>query len=481
MGRKRTPVSSVTFPAQLGGASDMTADKPIDALLSRWQHALDTTPPELARSGRIAGACGMLLKVTGLPLHIGQACWLRSPRLAEDMPAEVVGLDAGHALLMPAGGTQGIGLDTTVHAGASGHDVAVGPELLGRVFDGNGAPLDQRPAPACRARVPLRRAAPEPMTRPLIETALATGVRAIDSLLACGVGQRVGIFAAAGAGKSSLLGMLARGATADVIVVALVGERGREVREFIADNLGAVGFARSVVVAATSDRPALERARAVDRACAIAEHFRDQGQRVLLLVDSVTRLARALRDIGLAAGELPARAGYPPSVFSVLPQIFERAGAAERGSISAFYTVLVEDDDSTDPIAEEVRSLLDGHIVLSRQLANGAHFPAIDVLASVSRVMPRVVDADHAQAALTARRLLAKQREVELLVQLGEYRAGTDAVADAALACHGPLTAHLRQRADTLEAFAPSLASLRRALAVPAKAGSPAAASAARR
>ena len=449
---------------------DVAADQPIEALLARWHSTLDDVPATLPRSGRIAGACGTLIKVTGLQLHIGQTCWLRSPRWAQDMPAEVVGLDGAHALLMPAGGMQGIGTDTTVHAGAGDHDVAVGPELLGRVIDGNGAPLDQRPAPACRLRVPLRRAAPEPMTRPLIDTALATGVRAIDSLLTCGVGQRVGIFAAAGAGKSSLLGMLARGmlargTTADVTVVALVGERGREVREFIADNLGEAGFARSVVVAATSDRPALERARAVDRACAIAEHFRDCGQRVQLLVDSVTRFARALRDIGLAAGELPARAGYPPSVFSALPQVFERAGAAERGSISAFYTVLVEDEDSTDPIAEEVRSLLDGHIVLSRALANAGHFPAIDVLASVSRVMPRVAGAEHAQAAMTARRLLAKQREVELLVQLGEYRAGTDALADAALACHEPLMSHLRQRQDALEAFAPNLASLRRALA----------------
>jgi ATP synthase in type III secretion protein N len=458
-----------TDRAEHNGAPDMTTHQPIDALLFRWQHALDDTPRALPRSGRIAAVCGTVIKVSGLQLHIGQTCWLRSPRAADDMAAEVVGLDGGHALLMPAGGTQGIGTDTTVHAGNSGHDVAVGPELLGRVIDGNGAPLDQRPAPACRARVPLRRAAPAPMTRPLIDTALATGVRAIDSLLTCGVGQRVGIFAPAGAGKSSLLGMLARGASADVIVIALVGERGREVREFIADSLGADGFARSVVIAATSDKPALERARAVDRACAIAEHFRDQGQRVLLLVDSVTRLARALRDIGLAAGELPARSGYPPSVFSVLPQVFERAGAAERGSISAFYTVLVEDEDSTDAIAEEVRSLLDGHIVLSRALANGGHFPAIDVLGSVSRVMTRVVDADHAMSAMTARRLLAKHREVELLVQLGEYRAGADALADAALACHEPLNAHLRQRSDVQAALAPSLVSLRRALMVPAK------------
>jgi ATP synthase in type III secretion protein N len=456
---------------------DVAADKPIEALLARWHSALDDAPATLPRSGRIAGACGTLIKVSGLPLHIGQTCWLRSPRSAQDMPAEVVGLDGAHALLMPAGGMQGIGMDTTVHAGVSGHDVAVGPELLGRIIDGNGAPLDQRPAPACRVRVPLRRAAPEPMTRPLIDTALPTGVRAIDSLLTCGVGQRVGIFAAAGAGKSSLLGMLARGTAADVSVVALVGERGREVREFVADNLGRDGLARSVVVAATSDRPALERARALERACAIAEHFRDQGQRVLLLVDSVTRFARALRDIGLAAGELPARSGYPPSVFSALPQVFERAGAAERGSISAFYTVLVEDEDSTDPIAEEVRSLLDGHIVLSRQLANGGHFPAIDVLGSVSRVMPRVTSAAHAQGALTARRLLAKQREVELLVQLGEYKAGADKGADAALACQEPLNAHLRQRPDVLEAFAPNLASLRRALAARPAAAAPKAAS----
>jgi ATP synthase in type III secretion protein N len=436
----------------------------VAATLARWRWALEA-PVDLPRTGRIVSACGTLLKVSGLNLRIGQGCVLRAPGAAE-VHAEVIGLQGACALLMPVGGVQGIGTDMTVHAGSDAHAVAVGAALLGRVIDGNGAPLDGREAPHCEARVPLHASAPLPLERPLVDAVLATGVRAIDSLLTCGVGQRVGIFAAAGGGKSTLLGMLARGVDADVNVLALVGERGREVREFIADNLRD-SLARTVVVAATSDRPALERARAVYRASAIAEHFRSRGRRVLLLVDSVTRFARALRDIGLAAGEMPARRGYPPSVFSVLPQVFERAGNDQHGSISAFYTVLVEDEESADPIAEEVRSLLDGHIVLSRALGGTGHYPAIDVLHSASRVMPRLIGEDHADAALAARRLLDKYREVELLVQLGEYRAGQDALADAALACHAPLRTHLQQCPGALEPLAVSIDSLRRAVTTP--------------
>ena len=439
----------------------------LDAVLTRFERALDACRP-VSASGRIVSVCGTMVKASGLNARIGQTCWLRPPGGAPAVAAEVVGLDGPYALLMPVAGVQGIGTDAAVRLGKVGHEVAVGAALLGRIVDGNGEPLDGRAPPCCDERVPLQRAAPLPLQRAPIARALPTGVRAIDSLLACGIGQRVGIFAAAGGGKSTLLGMLARGCAADVIVIALVGERGREVQEFVVDNLGPAALARSVLVVATSDRPALERARAVYRATAVAEHFRAQGSDVLLLVDSVTRVARALRDIGLAAGELPARRGYPPSVFSALPQLFERAGAGERGAISAFYTVLVEDDDSADPVAEEVRSLLDGHIVLARALGEAGHHPAIDVLQSTSRLMGRVVQPAHAQAAQRARQLLARHRDVELLLQLGEYQAGRDALADAAIACQPALMAHLRQAAVAPVAWDEALASLQAAIEAPA-------------
>src|SRR5699024_2849342 len=261
-----------------------------------------------------------------------------------------------------------------------------------------------------------------------------TGVRCIDATLTIGRGQRTGIFAVAGGGKSTLLGMLARNARADVNVIVLVGERGREVGEFLQDSLGEEGLARSVVVVATSDRPALERSRVAWLGTAIAEHFRDRGMHVMLMMDSVTRFARALRDVGLAMGEPPARRGFTPSVFSALPRLFERAGANRHGTITAFYTVLMEDEDGNDPVAEEVRSILDGHIYLSRRLAQADHYPAIDVLDSASRVMPRVATPEHMQAAGVLRRHLAKYREIEMLLQLGEYKAGNDAEADAAIA-----------------------------------------------
>jgi ATP synthase in type III secretion protein N len=433
------------------------------SLAARFDRALDACHA-VTPTGRVVSVCGTMIKATGLNARIGQACWLHPAGGAAPIAAEVVALDGPHALLMPVAGVHGIGTDAAVQLGDAGHEVAVGDELLGRIVDGNGAPLDDRPAPRCIDRVPLHRAAPSPLQRALIDRALPTGVRAIDSLLTCGIGQRIGIFAAAGGGKSTLLGMLARGTRADAIVIALVGERGREVREFLADNLDNASRARSVLVVATSDRPALERARAVYRATAIAEHFRAQGKHVLLLVDSVTRVARALRDVGLAAGELPSRRGFPPSVFSVLPQLFERAGSDQRGAITAFYTVLVEDEDSADPVAEEVRSLLDGHIVLARALGRAGHYPAIDVLASASRVMGRVTTPDHAQAAQRARQLLARHRDVELLLQMGEYQPGRDALADAAIACHPALLAHLRQDAHAAVAWNEALASLHRAV-----------------
>jgi ATP synthase in type III secretion protein N len=318
---------------------------------------------------------------------------------------------------------------------------------------------------ACSMRVPVYREPPNALARPLIDAALPTGVRAIDALLTVGRGQRLGVFAVAGAGKSTLLGMLARGARCDVTVVALIGERGREVQEFLTDNLGAEGLARAVVVVATSDRPALERARAAQTATAIAEHFRDQGKSVLLVMDSVTRYARALRDVGLAVGEMPARHGFPPSVFAELPRLFERAGTAPTGSITAFYTVLMEDEDSGGPIEEEVRSILDGHIVLSRKLASASHYPAIDSLKSISRVMSRLADPRHADAARQMRRLLAKYEEIELLIQLGEYKAGGDAEADAAVQRLADMRSLLRQSPTDLVPMVQTLQQLQAVVA----------------
>src|SRR5690606_37263868 len=340
--------------------------------------------------------------------------------------------------------------------------IGAGDALLGRVLDAHGKPIDDRGPLRAMAEAPIYAPSPNPLTRKVIERPFSTGVRAIDSVLSVGEGQRLGIFAVAGGGKSTLLGMLARGGDADVNVIALVGERGREVNEFIHDNLGAEGLAKSVIVVATSDRPALERSRAAWVATAIAEHFRDKGKRVLLLLDSVTRFARALRDVGLAVGEPPARRGFPPSVFSALPRLFERAGNNDKGSITAFYTVLAEDEGGGDPIVEEVRSILDGHIVLSRKLAAAHHYPAIDVLTSLSRVMTRVAHDKHQRAAGLLRKYLAKYQDIELLLQLGEYKRGTDKDADVAIEKIGAMRQLLQQSAAELVPFEKSAEALRR-------------------
>ncbi|GLS33038.1 EscN/YscN/HrcN family type III secretion system ATPase [Mesorhizobium albiziae] len=325
--------------------------------------------------------------------------------------------------------------------------VPTGWNLLGRVLNGFGQPLDESThGPLLpETRVPVSRDAPDPLTRRIVDNVLPVGIRAIDGLLTCGEGQRMGIFAAAGGGKSTLISMLVRGAAVDVSVIALIGERGREVQEFIEHNLGTEARSRVVLVVASSDRSAMERAKAAYVATAIAEWYRDQGKRVLLLMDSVTRFARALREIGLAAGEPPTRRGFPPSVFASLPRLMERAGNNHRGSITAFYTVLVEGDDMAEPVADETRSILDGHIVLSRALAMSNLYPAIDILASVSRVMSAIVSSDHEWLAGRLRQLMAKYHEVELLVRVGEYKEGADPLADAAIAKIDHIRTFLRQ------------------------------------
>lgn len=417
----------------------MSASEQMDPLLS----ALRTADP-LRRVGRVAEAYGTLIRATGVSARIGEVCELRDPAGGTLLHAEVVGIGKGMTLLTPLGTIQGLSAQTEVVSKGRQATVGAGDSLLGRILDAQGNPVDGGPPITGVTRVPVYRDAPNPMTRTTISRPFPSGVRAIDTTLTVGEGQRVGVFAAAGGGKSTLLGMLARSSAADINVVVLLGERGREVREFIEDNLGESGLRKSVVIVATSDRPALERARAAYIGTAIAEYFRDQGKRVLLLLDSVTRFARALRDVGLAVGEPPARRGFPPSVFSALPSLFERSGNNERGSITAFYTVLLEDEDG-DPIAEEVRSILDGHIYLTRKLAAANHYPAIDVLASVSRTMPRVAPPSHMQASATLRRLLAKYQDVELLVQIGEYQRGADAEADEAIAKIGIIRKLLQQ------------------------------------
>lgn len=414
--------------------------------LTEWLGNAVREAPLVEKRGRVLGVAGTLIRAAVKGVGIGELCLLQPGNVAASNGrlAEVVGFDRQQVLLSPLGATLGISNDTQVTATGRTHEVAVGPELLGRVLNGLGEPLDG-PAIRCMTKYPVVASPPDPLQRRAIDKPLPMGLRVFDGLLTCGEGQRMGIFAAAGGGKSSLLSMLIRGTAADVKVLALIGERGREVREYIEQDIGQAGLKQSVVVVSTSERPAMERIKAAYVATAIAEYFRDQGMKVLLLMDSVTRFARAQREIGLAAGEPPTRRGFPPSVFAALPQLMERAGQSNKGSITAFYTVLVEGDDMTEPVADETRSILDGHIVLSRQLAHTNHYPAVDVLASISRVMNNIVSAEHVRLATRIRQLLAKYSEVELLIKVGEYKAGSDACADEAIGKVDRINAILKQ------------------------------------
>lgn len=434
-----------------------------DYLAAALDAALSDVDPTESR-GRVLDAVGALVKATGLSARIGDLCELRNPGGSWRLRAEVIGVSRQATLLMPFGDLDGISSQTEVVNLGRAQTVKVGPALLGRVLDGLGEPRDALGPLGNGFEYPVHAAAPDPLTRKRVERVLQTGVRAIDGLLTCGAGQRVGIFAPAGTGKSSLLGMIARGTSADVIVVGLIGERGREVGEFL-DGLRQAGAGKHCVcVVATSDRPAVERIKAANVATSIAEYFRDQGKSVLLLVDSVTRYARALREIGLASGEPPARRGYPPSTLAALPRLFERAGQSDSGSITAFYTVLVDDDEAGDPIGEEVRATLDGHVVLSNKLAAAGHYPAIDVLTSRSRVMVNVAGAQQQSAALAAVEQMAKYDSVHLLVQIGEYQSGSDAAADRALRCRDGLLKFLRQGLTETTAFDATVAQLQRAV-----------------
>ena len=393
---------------------------------------------------------GLILEVSGLAAEIGELCLVgdtgeRAKRAP--IPCEVVGFRDGRTLLMPLGELSGIGPGTLVTPTGAPFRVGVGPELLGRVVDGLGRPLDARGPANCAVSRSTDAAPPDAFTRPRITERVGLGVRALDTLVPCGVGQRLGIFAGSGVGKSSLMGMIARSTTADVNVIALVGERGREVREFIERDLGdAAGH--SVVVVATSDQPALVRIRAAFTATAIAEYFRDQGKEVMLMMDSVTRFAMAQRELGLAIGEPPATRGYTPSVFALLPRLLERAGTSPSGSITGLYTVLVDGDDMNEPIADAVRSILDGHIVLSRDLAHTGHYPAIDVLASVSRLVSEILDPELRAAGDRLRAAMAAYRDKQDLISIGAYVRGTDPLADAAVALSPQINAFLRQSVD---------------------------------
>mgnify|MGYP003827835777 FL=1 len=414
--------------------------------------------------GRITQITGTIIKAMVPGAKIGELCLLRNPGERFELKAEVVGFSGKEALLTPMGDLYGLSSNTEVIPTGKMQMVPVGPSLLGRVLNGMGEPLDVGVKGPLQVDdyYPVYQDAPDPMSRRIIDKPLALGLRVLDGLLTCGEGQRMGIFAAAGGGKSTLLSMLVKGADVDVTILALIGERGREVREFIEHDLGPDGAAKSVIVVATSDRPSMERAKAAYVATAIAEYFRDHGKRVLLLMDSVTRFARAQREIGLAAGEPPTRRGFPPSVFTMLPRLMERVGQSDKGFITALYTVLVEGDDMTEPVADETRSILDGHIILSRKLAAANHYPAIDVLASVSRVMNAIVDKDHKAAASRVRELMAKYEEVELLVKIGEYKKGGDALADQALSKIDAIRAFLRQGGQERLSFADTVQAMRR-------------------
>ncbi len=399
----------------------------------------------LKKKGRIVELVGLVLKATVPGVKMGDLVEVNREGGAP-LEAEVVGFREGQAVLVPLGDVSGVGPDSEVNPTGRRLRVKCGLGLIGRVLDGLGRPVDEKgPLEGNCISWDVDRAAPDPLSRPRISQALSMGVRAIDGLLTVGEGQRVGLFAGSGVGKSTLLGQIARNTEAEVNVICLVGERGREVREFLEDALGRKGMERSVVVCATSDTPSLVRLKCPLVATAVAEYFRSQGKKVLFLMDSVTRYARALREVGLAAGEPPTRRGYPPSVFAALPKLLERTGTSPEGSVTAIYTVLVEGGDMDEPIADEVRGILDGHVILSRELATRNHYPAIDVLSSLSRVMSSVVEKTHVESAGAFRALLSAYESHRDLITLGAYKKGGDPTVDIAIAKLDEIMSFLQQ------------------------------------
>ncbi|MEO6589452.1 MAG: type III secretion system ATPase SctN [Pyrinomonadaceae bacterium] len=395
--------------------------------------------------GRVTELTGLLIRAAVPGARIGELCLIHSPHRAKVLRAEVVGFRGSEVLLMPLGEVSDVAMGAEVVPTGSSLTIRVGEDLLGRVLDGLGEPLDGLGAIEDGVEKSVSARPPDPMKRQRVTSQLKTGIRALDGMLTVGMGQRIGIFAAAGVGKSTTLGMLARSSEAEINVIALIGERGREVRDFLEQDLGEEGMKRSVVIVATSNEPSLIRMKAAYVATAIAEYFRDQGKKVLFMMDSVTRFARALREVGLAAGEPPARSGFPPSVFAELPRLLERTGNSDKGSITAFYTVLVEGDDMTEPIADETRSILDGHIVLSRKLASENHYPAIDINESVSRVMTSVAEQNHISAAGKLREVLATYVAQKDLILIGAYKKGSDPKTDYAISKIDAVNKFLKQ------------------------------------
>jgi flagellum-specific ATP synthase len=407
---------------------------------------LNTLMPT-ALSGSVARTVGMTVSVAGFPAPVGALAEIQC-QTGPPLLAEVIGFQDELTLLYPFRDLSGVRHGNRVRLVRTARWLRVGDELLGRVLDAAGNAVDGKPQPALVHRSPFHRDPPHPCNRPRIDAALSTGVRSIDGMMTCGKGQRLGIFAGSGVGKSVTLGMMARYTAADVIVIALIGERGREVNDFIERDLGPEGQAKSVVVVATSNEPALVRVQAAYTATAVAEYFRDQGKDVLLMMDSLTRFALAQREIGLAAGEPPTTRGYPPSVFALLPRLVERAGRSPDGSITAFYTVLVEGDDPNEPIADAVRGLLDGHIWLNRKLASRGHYPAVDVLGSLSRLMSEVASSEHYRASFVVRELMAAYRDHEDLISIGAYRRGSNPTVDVAIDLQNQINGYLRQRVN---------------------------------
>jgi len=425
----------------MGDAALKIVTKPT---LEGYLKALNTAAP-VRRCGRVSQVVGVIVESNGPVMTIGDAAWIVSRDGEQRIQAEVVGLRENKILLMPFGPISGISNESEVIAMDEPISVGVGDALLGRILDGMGKPIDRGEMLTRLTKRPIMAAPPDPLLRKRIEDPIATGIRAIDGCITCGEGQRVGIFAGSGVGKSVLLGMIARNTEADVNVIALIGERGREVREFIERDLGEEGLKRSVIIVVTSDQAAILRIKGALVATTIAEYFRDKGLRVMFMMDSVTRFAMAQREIGLAVGEPPTTKGYPPSVFTLMPRLLERAGTGIIGSITGLYTVLVEGDDMNDPVADAVRSILDGHIVLSRAMASKNHYPAIDVLESVSRVMKDVIPPDHRQAAGKINEILATYRESEDLINIGAYAMGSNPTIDMSIKMINPINDFLKQ------------------------------------
>ncbi|MCF6149312.1 MAG: flagellar protein export ATPase FliI [Candidatus Kuenenia sp.] len=397
------------------------------------------------RSGRVVHIAGLVIESNGPSVPVGDLCYIHSNNGEAPIPAEVVGFKEKRILLMPIGEPERIGPGNRVTASGSPLMIEVGMGLMGRIIGGLGEPIDGKGPLNAEEKVSIYNSPPDPLTRSRIKEALETGVRAIDGLLTFGLGQRLGIFAGSGVGKSTLMGMIARNSSADVNVIALIGERGREVREFIEKNLGEEGLKKSVIVSVTSDKPALLRVKGAYIASSVAEYFRDRGMGVLLMMDSVTRFANAQREIGLAIGEPPTSKGYTPSVFALLPKLLERSGTGAKGSVTGLYTVLVDGDDMNEPIADAVRGILDGHVVLSRALASQNHYPAIDILGSVSRCMDDIVTGDHRKAAQMLKTVYATYKEAEDMINIGAYAKGSNKKIDYALSVIDSINDYLKQ------------------------------------